>query len=403
MRSIKRAAEFAKLRRDALTEMAESIPMYAAVQKESDPCYNFSLKVRECYHGDAVQFALYHSVFSVSKFCALVMQKRVSNEPLKEEFRRLRLGAVWRAAHTHHIESFIKWVHQYVMEGADETVVIEGLYALQMKQGETVQEYARRIDVQASKAAAVSNGDYYRALPYILVKGLSTNYNGWSLKSLVVAELKKANLPYLERQIEGNGTEEHWGRVRTVAIETAKNIPVAAVTRTPRDSGWGRTGQPYTSVRQASGSVHSDRAAAASPVGPIGPADPPFGATSRPPFRGNRSNSPFRNPTQRGCFKCGKEGHLQADCPVTRKVLETRDCYNCGKPGHLARNCKEPPGKDMQLLGRFPPRPSETARTYIRRMTVESDIEQASNTEGSGNEEREEGLRSGEEASSASD
>jgi hypothetical protein len=183
--------------------------------------------------------------------------------------------------------------------------------------------------------------------------------------------------------------EQHWISVRSLAIAVAKNCPVAEKSSSYRDTGRSRSGQPYTTARQATESVHSDRAAAASPVGPIGPFDPPAGATQRIPFRSNRSKSPFRSNTERGCFNCGKEGHLQAECPAPRKP-DVRACYNCGNTGHLARDCKDTPTPQTQNLGRLPARRNESTRAYVRRMTVGLDSERLSQTEGSGEGEREE-------------
>jgi hypothetical protein len=320
MEVLKKAGEHEKLYRSALSEITDMIAMYPAQHLDFDSSYDFSSQVRDCYGANAVRRALVHSVISVSKFCALVMQRRVSNGPLKEEFRRLQLEPVWRATHTHSIETFLRWVYSLVMEGADETVVVDNLYRATMRQNETVQEFARRIEVLAAKAASVSKGeeDYFRVLPFILVKGLFTEFRGWNLQNLVKAELEKSNLAYLEREIGDSRREQHWISVRSLAIAVAKNCPVAAKSSSYREAGMNRSSRPYMAARQAAESVHSDRAAAANPVGTLGPSDPPAGASRRIPFRSSRSKSPFRSNTERGCFNCGKEGHLQAECPAPR-------------------------------------------------------------------------------------
>jgi hypothetical protein len=38
------------------------------------------------------------------------------------------------------------------------------------------------------------------------------------------------------------------------------------------------------------------------------------------------------------CYKCGKEGHVVAEC---KSKAELRKCYRCQEPGHVRSNCPE--------------------------------------------------------------
>jgi hypothetical protein len=372
--------------------MSDIIDAYPAHHLKFTENLTFSQQVTECYASDGVQNALHWSVFSVSKFCGFVMQRRVTNTVMKEEFRRLREEPVWRAENTHSVEAFTNWVSDYVMHGANENIVVSDLYALKMKTGESVQEFAKRIEVQAGMAFAVTKGDYYTSLPWILVQGLLESVNGWNLQSLVTTKLNEKKVAYFQTQISKKNRVQHWGEVRALAIGVAKNLPVAAIPAPYRNSGMRRPAQPYTSARRAGELDQAVQAAAMNPVGAIGSSRP---AVRRIPFRSNRSKSPFRSNTQRGCFNCGKEGHLQAEC---REPLKPKECYNCGKEGHFARNCLSAPADPTQALGRLPARQGETAGAFIRRMTIEPEEEEFRRSqEGDSNEdEAEEKAMSGE-------
>jgi hypothetical protein len=38
-----------------------------------------------------------------------------------------------------------------------------------------------------------------------------------------------------------------------------------------------------------------------------------------------------------GCYRCGEEGHIVKDCPMSREGLV---CFTCGKPGHIKKACR---------------------------------------------------------------
>jgi len=45
------------------------------------------------------------------------------------------------------------------------------------------------------------------------------------------------------------------------------------------------------------------------------------------------------------CYRCHQPGHLQPNCPLTRK------CYLCGRPGHLAKECRLGNSKGVPQMG----------------------------------------------------
>ena len=52
-------------------------------------------------------------------------------------------------------------------------------------------------------------------------------------------------------------------------------------------------------------------------------------------------------------YRCHQPGHLQRNCPLTRK------CYLSGRPGHLAKECCSGNGKGVLQMGWGTPRSSE--------------------------------------------
>lgn len=69
---------------------------------------------------------------------------------------------------------------------------------------------------------------------------------------------------------------------------------------------------------------------------------------------------------RRSCYKCGRQGHLKADCPDTS--ARGISCYTCGGP-HLARNCSRQGGGKQGRGGK----PARGARVFAVEAEGEDD------------------------------
>lgn len=51
-----------------------------------------------------------------------------------------------------------------------------------------------------------------------------------------------------------------------------------------------------------------------------------------------------KDENKRGCFACGKEGHIRKNCPGSGTKMDDADkkkCFSCGKEGHICKNCPD--------------------------------------------------------------
>ena len=65
------------------------------------------------------------------------------------------------------------------------------------------------------------------------------------------------------------------------------------------------------------------------------------------------------NSYQKNCYRCGKSGHMAAQCPI-----KGFRCHNCGKVGHLKRVCRQPK-KPFRRQPAVQPRTTHHVKTVI--------------------------------------
>ena len=57
------------------------------------------------------------------------------------------------------------------------------------------------------------------------------------------------------------------------------------------------------------------------------------------------SAKPLRRPAMVVCYRCQQPGHIQRNCPLTKR------CYLCGQAGHVVRQCPSGNGRAVPRKG----------------------------------------------------
>jgi len=84
------------------------------------------------------------------------------------------------------------------------------------------------------------------------------------------------------------------------------------------------------------------------------------------------------DPNVRKCYVCGSADHLVRDCPDADPERlrgprsrppprRNEECYNCGRRGHIARECRDPPRG--RVAGPPPPQEQEIMSVIVKNMS----------------------------------
>ena len=68
------------------------------------------------------------------------------------------------------------------------------------------------------------------------------------------------------------------------------------------------------------------------------------------------------------CLNCGDVGHHISDCPKPEVPKNERPCFKCGKPGHVSAQCKSTPSTSGKVSPRVPfkKRPPANAKAVMK-------------------------------------
>jgi hypothetical protein len=301
-----------RMRRNIYLKMDNSIHSYAARRGDFAESHSFGREVQACLLSKEVQQALKHGEFSLATYCTLVVQRRVTDGTLLAEFLRLEKDPQWREKYLHEVTQFLQWVFCYVMEGVEDSVVMDNLLNMKMTSGELVQDFARRVELQATIAGATTGCNYTSHLPRMLVFGLPTYRNGYNLRSLVITKLNERKVAYYPPNVstEPEKAVRHWLLVCSLAVEVAGNPPKTPIRMTSGLSARYTNQWPPRATR----STHEDSSgnrAVAKPVEVKEPNDKVSRNRSKSPFQGD-SATKFK--ALHGGFCCEQKKESSGDC-----------------------------------------------------------------------------------------